>query len=208
MSIFKTLNCITSIYIGVLIIYLVYNIYWIIIKLIDISNFELSIDLYLCIFPWLFFVITVYNVILYIFSFVFGNFQTKWFYIIVIFNFIILLCLMFNCEKFTVKYNLTNIIRKHYSVTNTTTNLVYWKNFSYKMFCMRSKSSEIFDQFTEPKECIEHIASFLLNIYTQLFHHIVILCIASCPLLFVIIIFLIIHYKLLLAYKISSTIEI
>lgn len=199
MSLLRKLSHITDFYIVIIIIVSLYNIFWTITKLIDIANFELSIDYYSCIMLWAYLLFTVANIISYIFAIAYNNYKKKWFYVVTLFIIALLSGFMLIVENLTIKHNLIRMLRDHYLITNDHDNTFSWKNFTFKMACTKYTEQVI---AYEPEECIKYTADFLITIYTYLYYNIIHVFIVSSALLVFIVLNLLLHYKLILAYKI------
>lgn len=197
----KILSRITNFYIGFIIVLTFYNIYWTIVKLIDISNFELTIDYYLCISLWLYLFLSIYSVISYIFAIVYNNFKKKWFYVVSIIIICVLVGFSFGVRDLSDKRHVAKMVRDHYLITDVKNNNVTWKNFSYKMYCTKDLPNRMFGRPYIPEYCTSRIADFLTQIYIIFYYYIIIMIIFSSPMLIIIFLNLLLHYKLILAYK-------
>lgn len=197
----KNLARLTNFYISFIIILTIYNIYWVVVKLIDILNFELTIDYYLCISLWVYLFLSLNNLISYIFAIVYNNFEKKWFYVVSILIIIALVGFSFSVRNLSDKRLVAKIVRDHYLITNTENNDVTWKNFSYKMYCTKDLPNLMFGRPSIPEYCATKIADFLTNIYEIFYYYINIMIIFNSPLLIIISLNLLLHYKLISAYK-------
>lgn len=182
-----------------------YNIYWNIVTIVEVSNFELTIDFYLCLPLWLYLLVTAYNAGTYIFAILSNNFSKKWFYVMTFLIMVELIGFILLAHYLCGHYNLVAFVREHYTVTDEATNNTQWKNLSYKLYCARLTKPNIFaSSSNDPEACTRHIVTFLIPIFYSLFNYVTVMFIISSPLLFAVVLNLILHFKLVLTYSVIS----
>lgn len=177
MSLLKNLTRITNFYLCFINILSIYNIFWILEKLITVSKFENAINIKLNIILWIYLFITVNHVILYVAALIYNNFQKKWFYVGFVLAFIVLVGFLLILKRFTIKQNIKIIVCEHFAI----------KNIDY-----------INDDNTKL------MLNFLFDTYNIVYFYVIIMIIMNLPLVIIFILNLILHYKLIYAYKIIN----
>lgn len=200
-SILKKISLLTNLYLSFVIIWSLTDIYCVIENLLEISNFQITIDLHLTIILWFYLVILNYNIISYIFAIIFNNFSRKWFYFVTVIIIVCLIGFMIVIKHLTNKHNLITLIRNHYSVTDAD-NMTIWKNMTFKMYCSKGveKNINISETPSSPESCIKYIGNFLSTIYLDLYYRIIVMFIINVPLLIIALLNILIDYKINLTY--------